>query len=251
VILPKVKPLADDITVGLPRPAFSSLDSLIYNRLFTGVGLSPEEGVAARLFLRSLAELQAKQDQAMVIAITQGAIARIQLNHERDSLLLGLLSNDADRELLASRLSTAPIGGGRRGRSGNPSGVEVPAGMQAGGSRSGGRGRVGVGSSLQEVPAASFDDVLFNLLFNGIPLSVDQESTAKALLTTYRQKVAATVPEPMPFQLRLQGTAGAVMQPQTREALLAILSNDADRAVVDSRIVVEVRVVNRQPPPRT
>lgn len=248
-VLPKATAIANDVTVGPPRPAFSSLDSLIYNRLFTGVALSQDEEMAARLLLSRLIELQAKQDQAVVIAGTQSAVARIQLNHERDSLLLALLPDDSDRALLGSRLTNAPIGGGRRGRSGNPPGLEVPAGMQMGGPRSGGRGRVGGGTPPQEVPASAvFDDVLFNVLFNGISLSPEQQSTARSLLTTYRQKVAATLPEPMPFQLRLQGSAGVIMQPESREALLAILSNDSDRAVVDSRIVVDVRVVNRQPP---
>jgi hypothetical protein len=90
--------------------------------------------------------------------------------------------------------------------------------------------------------------VLFALLFDGINLSPDQEATARSILTTYRQKVAATIPDPLPFQLRMVGTADVLMRPESRAALLAILSSDADRAIVDSRIVTEVRVVNRQLP---
>jgi hypothetical protein len=250
IVLPTVK-VNDGVVVGTPRVTFTSLDSLFYNRLFTGVSLSADQELAARLLLSKLLELQVQQDRAAAIAGTQGTVARIQLSHERDSLLLALLSNDADRDLLASRLTTVPTGGGRRGRSGNGAQVEVPVGAM-GGPRSGGRGRVsGSGATLQEVPVtAVFDDVLFNVLFNGIPLSAEQVATARSVLTTYRQKVATTIPEPMPWQLKLEGTADVVMQPASRDALLAILSNDSDRAVVDSRIVTEVRVVNRQPPPK-
>ena len=120
-----------------------------------------------------------------------------------------------------------------------------------GGPRSGGRGRVaGAGGSPQEIPASgAVEDVLFGLLLNGISLTPEQDASAHSILRTYRQKIVASLPEPMPFQLRLQGTADVLMRPESRAALLAILSNDADRAVVDSRIAVEVRVVNRQPPP--
>lgn len=229
--------------------AFSQLDSLIYDRLFTGVVLSPDQQMAARLFLSNLAAIQAKQDQTMIAANVQSAVARIRVNQERDSSLLALLATDADRDTLTARLSSVQMGGGRRGRSASPM-TEVPIGAM-GGPRSGGRGRVGGnGASLQEVPVGTvIDDVLFGILFNGISLSAEQDATAHSVLKTYRQKIAATLPEPMPFQLRLQGTADVVMRPESRATLLAILSNDADRAVVDSRIIVEVRVVNRQIPP--
>jgi len=248
ILLPPMK-AGDGVTVGIPRPVFSQLDSLIYDRLFHGVALSADQEIAARLLLSTLSALQAKQDQAIVVANVQNTVLRIRLNQERDSLLLSLLSNDADRDVLSARLKSIQLGGGRRGRSGNAT-SEVPAGPM-GGQRSGARGRVGgAGSSLQEVPASgSIDDLLFGILFNGIPLSPEQEAAGRTVLTTYRQKIAPTIPEPMPFQLRLQGTTDVLMRPESRAALLAILSSDADRAVVDSRILTEVRVVNRTLPP--
>jgi len=39
-----------------------------------------------------------------------------------------------------------------------------------------------------------------------------------------------------------------LMRPESRTTLLAILSNDADRAVVDSRILTETRVTVVRPP---
>ena len=238
--------------VGAARPAFSQLDSLIYDRLFTGVTLSADQEIAARVLLRGLAELQAKQDQAMITNNVQSAVARIRINQERDSSLLALVSNDADRDVLAARLTSAPMGGGRRGRSGNTTG-DVPVGPM-GGPRSSGRGRVGGdGTSPREVPAIDgVENALFGILFNGISLSADQDAAARSILETYRQKITSAVPEPLPFQLRLQGTAGVIMRPESRTAVLAILSTDTDRAIVDSRILTEVRVVNRQlaPPAR-
>lgn len=246
-LLPPMK-AGDGVIVATPRPAFSQLDSLIYDRLFSGVTLSADQEIAARLLLSSLSALQAKQDQAMVVANVQSSVARIHLNQERDSSLLSLVSSDADREVLAARLRSMQLGGGRRGRSGNST-TDIPAGP-VGGQRSGGRGRVGGGSSLQEVPASgSIDDAIFGVLFNGIALSPEQDAAGRSILTAYRQKIAPTIPEPMPFQLRLQGTTDVLMRPESRAALLAILANDADRAVVDSRILTEARIVNRQPPP--
>jgi len=231
------------------RAAFSQLDSLIYDRLFVGVALSADQQMAARLFLSNLAQIQAKQDQAMVTANVRSTVDRLRLTQERDSSLLSLLTNDADRDVLAARLTSVQMGGGRRGRSGNPT-AEVPIGPM-GGPRSGGRGRVaGAGASLQEIPATNaIDDVLFGILLNGISLTPEQDAAAHSILKTHRQKIVSALPEPMPFQLRLQGTADVLMRPESRAALLAILSSEADRAVVDSRIVVEVRVVNRQLPP--
>jgi beta-lactamase regulating signal transducer with metallopeptidase domain len=248
VLLPPMK-VGDGVRVGTPRPVFSPLDSLIYDRLFNGVVLSPDQEIAARLLLSSLSALQTKQDQAMVVANVQTTVARIRLNQERDSSLLALVSNDVDRDVLAGRLNSMQLGGGRRGRSSNPT-SEVPAGP-TGGQRGGARGRVGGGgSSLPAAPASGLvDDAIFGILFNGISLSPDQDAAGRSILTAYRQKVAATIPEPMPFQLRLQGTTDVLMRPESRAALLAILANDADRAVVDSRILTDVRIVNRQLPP--
>jgi beta-lactamase regulating signal transducer with metallopeptidase domain len=248
-LLPPAK-IGEGAIVGVPRPAFSQLDSLIYDRLFTGVTLSADQEIAARLFLRSLSALQAKQDQALVASNVQSAIVRVRLTQERDSSLLSLVSTDADRDLLAARLTSTPMGGGRRGRSSNPT-TEIPVGMQMGGPRSGGRGRVSGGdASRQAVPVFQvIDDVMFGILFNGISLSTDQEAAARSTLKTYREKIAQSIPEPTPFLLRLQGATSVVMRPESRDALMAILSNDADREVVGSRIVVEVLVVNRRPTP--
>ena len=252
VMPPPVKS-TDAVIVGIPRRAFSQLDSLIYDRLFAGLKLSSDQETAARLFLSSLAALQVQQDRSMVPRNVQSTVARLRLTQERDSALLVLFADDADRALLTSRLAAMQgggIGGGRRGRSSNPSGTDVPAGMSVGGPRSGGRGRVGGGDTSQQAAQISnvIDDVVFGLLFNGISLSAEQDASARSILSSYRQKITATIPDPLPFQLRLQGTDNVVMRPESRAALLAILSNDADRDAVSSRIVVEVRVVNRQPP---
>lgn len=227
VILPAMKVVADDVIVGAPRPVFTGADSLVYDRLFTGVQLTPDQELAARLLLSNLAQLQVQQDRQLLVDGVQGAIARLQISNERDSSLFALLPNEADRDLVVSRLNALQVGGGRRGR-----------------------GRVGGGGSTQEMPTAgSVDDVIFNLAFTGISLSAEQQASARSIITTYRQKLSATLPDPLPFQLRMQGTTGVLMRPESRTALLAILSNDADRAVVDSRIVTESRVVIVRPPP--
>jgi beta-lactamase regulating signal transducer with metallopeptidase domain len=253
IILPTMRARGDDVVVKTPRPAFSQLDSLIYDRLFAGVRLAPDEEIAARLLLGNLAAIQAKQDVSILVTATEGLVARMRLKQERDSTLLSLVSTDAERDLLAPRLAATQVGGGRRGRSGNPPGLsEVPVG-QVGGPRSGGGARGRVGGGAEVVPSDGaieglIDDVQFRMLFGGITVTPEQEAAAKAALSAYRQKIIATMPAPLPFQLRLQGPSNVVMSPEGRTALLAILSSDADRTVVDSRIVVEVRVINRPAP---
>lgn len=251
-ILPTMKAVGDDVIVAPPaRPAFSAADSLFYDRLFTGVQLPPDQELAARLLLSNLAQLQVDQDRQLLVSGVQNALVRLQIGKERDSALFALLPNDADRELIGSRLAAMQLGGGRRGRSANPPGLTLPVDVPVGGGARG-RGRVGGGgggASTQEVPvSASIDDVIFNSVFDGVALSAEQQVTARSILSTYRQKLVATIPDPVPFQLRMQGTTGVLMRPESRTTLLAILSNDADRAVVDSRILTETRVTVVRPP---
>lgn len=233
-------------------PTQQPVDS-IFNRLFDGVALTASQAAQARDLIGKLAVVQAEQDRATMAVFVQSVVARMTVQARRDSALRALVANDADRALLNSRLGQ--FGGGRRGRSGS----EAPAqgldplgggrgGGGAGGGLGGGRGRVGGAGFpvLQEVPVGvALSDVIYQRLFEGIALAPEQEASARTIIADAQQAMSALISEPPMVELRMLTTGAVLMSAESRATLLGLLATDADRALVDSRIAIETRVVRR------
>jgi len=144
--------------------------------------------------------------------------------------------------------SRVPLGGGRRGRSGGggspPSGAEAIGGMR-------GRGRVG-GPTLTrdaQLSVTSTDEALGRLLV-GIVLTPEQEASARAIIDASREELIAAMPDLPMTRLWLLNTGGVAMRAESRNALSALLTNDADRSLLESRIAVETRTIVKRGEPR-
>jgi len=107
-----------------------------------------------------------------------------------------------------------------------------------------GRGRVGgptfVGSAQFSV--ASVEDQ-YRRLFDGITLTPEQEAGARAILDAATEKFLAALPELPMTELRLANAGRVSMRAESRDSLAALLTNDADRALLESRAVVETRTI--------
>jgi len=85
---------------------------------------------------------------------------------------------------------------------------------------------------------AMMSDLTFRRLFNGISLTADQESAARLLITSTQNAIAAGRPRLERAVLKVNPITGVVaMRAESAEALVALASNDADRATVRSRIM--------------
>jgi hypothetical protein len=136
----------------------------------------------------------------------------------------------------------ARVGGGGRGAA--P--VVVGTTGMAGGGRVGGGGRGGAGNVLREVNVTDF---LFQRYFDGIALTPQQEGDARTILTKMQADMQALAPPvPQRFITRVPFSNQVVMSPESAAAFAAILSNDADRATLQSRIRVEVIRAIEAPP---
>jgi hypothetical protein len=99
-------------------------------------------------------------------------------------------------------------------------------------------------------------EATFHRLFDGIQLTADQESSAGALITRTQQEMQALMPPPFAWfslnrdsgfvytlnrdsgVVRMNWDPGRVRMPaESASALIALVSNDADRAKLQSRIV--------------
>jgi hypothetical protein len=198
-----------------------------------------------------------------------------------DSTLENLLTSESDKALLHSRFIPQVPGG--RGRSGGGGGgvgagavtggfvgdsvfingggrgarvggggrgaapVVVGSAGMAGGGRVGGGGRGGAGNVMTEVEATDF---VFHRYFDGIALTPQQEGDARTILTKMQADMRALAP-PVPQRIiaRVPFSNQVIMSPESAAAFAAILTNDADRATLQSRIRVEV-VRTIEAPPR-
>jgi len=114
-----------------------------------------------------------------------------------------------------------------------------------GGGRGGGRGgAVGLTPNQAVLDSISanmntlISDLTFHRLFDGISLAPAQESAARSLIVSTQNAIAAGRPKLESAVLRVNPVTGLVaMRAESASALVALASNDADRATVRSRIV--------------
>jgi len=101
---------------------------------------------------------------------------------------------------------------------------------------------------LTEIPVADF---LFNRYFDGIDMTPQQQADAKILLSKMQEDLRSLAPPPSPpvFMWRPFSNQ-VVMSQENADAFAAILSSDADRATLRSRIATEVLVRPSERPPR-
>lgn len=265
--IPPIPPIREGAS--LPAPAQPTLPSAVrgtdslFERLFAGIALTPDQEAVARAQIFRLQLAQQAQMATFVKALTEMLPIRVALQAQADSSLLGLLDNEDDRAVVRSRLVPQVPGG--RGRSGGP-------GTQLGGRRGGfvgdtmimrggragvaldfppaggGRGaRVG-GGGRGSVSLADAADNLFHRLFDGVALSPEQESGARTIIAKMQADLRALGPAVPPTIISVRPfTNQIVMSPESAATLAAILTNDADRATLQSRITIEVRVITTPP----
>jgi hypothetical protein len=208
--------------------------------LFDGITLTPDQEAKARALLTGLEAEQIAQNAILFQAVTSTLSKRVSLQAQRDSALRALLTSDADRATFDERV--APPAAGRGGRSGGPPPGSLGDGR--GGGRRGAGGGDGSpggrgGGGGRGVPTLVIVDATFHRLFDGITLSTEQEATARDLITRTQQDLQAITLPPPPQHLVWRPVIGVVvMQAESESALAALLTNDADRATLQSRISV-------------
>lgn len=245
---------------GIPQPVDS-----FFKRLFEGITLTRDQEVKARDLLARLHQEQIAQDRSAAMSLVGNRLEGVARNPQRDSALRTLLTNDADRATFDARVAQGPGGGrrsggpgsdssgvGRRGGGGGGRGDTIDPRFRIGGGagRRGGRGdsmsvagdtaaaaaRVLV-EDVRVTLTALMAEATFHRLFDGISLTADQAASARALITKTQQETQAwrTRPEVL---LRMNWATGTVsMRAASASALMELVSNDADRAKLQSRIV--------------
>lgn len=255
--VPPIPPIRDGASLPTlvqpaPTPVVRGTDSL-FERLFAGIALTPDQATAAREQIVRLQLAQLAQMATFIKSLTESLPVRTAIQAEADSALLALLDNEDDRAIVRSRF-VAQVPGGR-GRSGG-SGAQMPGGRSGfvgdtvilgggRGARVGGGGRGGAGPSVDPAEA------MLRRLFNGVSLSTEQESGARTIITKMQADMRAlgpAVPQTI-FAVR-PFTNDIVMSPESAEALAAILTNDGDRAILRSRIIIEIVRAPTAPPAR-
>ncbi|HEY4215779.1 MAG TPA: M56 family metallopeptidase [Gemmatimonadaceae bacterium] len=222
-------------------------DSALFHQLFDGISLTPSQQAAAH---ELLAHLMLQQLVANVSSITSSEQARSQQQAvlaARDSALRALAPTDDDRALLASRMAGGArgrvpmppdgLGGGRGGRSGG-SGVGNGAPVVTGGAR----GRSGGAAP----PSSVTIEMQFNRLFDGITLTPEQAARARMTIGIALQAMQRLAPRPATY-IEPQASGLIAVQPDGATALLSILPNEADRQVLQTRIVVAVPTPSTPP----
>jgi hypothetical protein len=265
-------------TVGPAQASPQEADS-VFERLFNGIALTQDQAAKARELIDQLEAAQVAQMASTVRALLAAMPLRQAIQAHADSTLENLLTNESDKTLLYSRFipqvpggrgrsggggararavsgglvgdSVFINGGGRGGRVGGGGRGAAPVvvgttGM-AGGGRVGGGGRGGAGNMMTEVEATDF---VFHRYFDGIALTPQQEGDARTILTKMQADLRAVNP-PVPATIiaRPPFSNQVIMSPESAAAFAAILTNDADRATLQSRIRVEV-VRTIEAPPR-
>ncbi len=231
---------------GAANKVDARLSDVVFDRLFDGIVLSETQAANACAILVRLEQEQATQDVSAA-ATMQAMQARAQmLRVQRDSALRALVTTEADRATLDARLAGNAPGG--RGRSAGP-GVDGAVGGRRGGgagadqlpgARQGGRGARGGGSG-PEILAAEVNnlmvDIMFHRYFDGITLSAEQETTARAAIAQTQEQIR-TETRPAAPVIRVDNFSGLIrMSDAGAAALSALVSSDADKATLQARIV--------------
>ncbi|MEX2284256.1 MAG: M56 family metallopeptidase [Gemmatimonadota bacterium] len=135
--------------------------------------------------------------------------------------------------------TTGTRGGGRGVARGGGGGAR--GGGDAGGGRGGRDGAPDLPAerALLERYNTMLVEAVYNRFFNGMSLTPEQEAAARDLITRTQVETTAQRPQIQPVALRLNRRTGMVsMQAESAAELLALVSNEADRATLQSRIVI-------------
>jgi beta-lactamase regulating signal transducer with metallopeptidase domain len=214
----------------------------MFDWLFEGIVLTPEQEARARYLLTMLETRQRLQDEVTRAQATLAQAKAAALDAERNASLRELLASDADRTTFDANVAKSARTGkvfwlvSARADSLNPKRVRLV-----------GRGQViwfdrvdsmftPYSKTLPAFRRFSADGAM-HALFEGISLSADQAARARALIDKTDQAVDSERPSrPTPI-LRFEATTGTVSIRVPADAeLLALLTNDADRAKLQSRI---------------
>jgi beta-lactamase regulating signal transducer with metallopeptidase domain len=237
----------------------------IFEYLFAGIVLPPNVEATARALVNQLEVAQAEQSLNTMKALIAAAPLRQAIQAQADTGLEALLTNDADRAVLHGRfVPQVPggRGGGRSstlvgdsmfvlaaGRGGRVGGAGLAAAPDIGGGRGRGGGRVGGGGAVSATAAADAVELMFRRFFDGISLTPHQESDARVIIGKMQADMRALNPIVPPTIIARRPYSNMVtMSPETAAAFASLLSNDADRATLQSHIVIEVRRVIETPP---
>ena len=95
---------------------------------------------------------------------------------------------------------------------------------------------------------ANVGDAVFAYLFQGIGLSSDQEVSARKIIVDAQQAMQSLIPQPPLTELRLLTSGAVLVRPESKIALMAFVSSDGDRDLLEQRIAQENRVVKTAQP---
>lgn len=97
--------------------------------------------------------------------------------------------------------------------------------------------------------AVDLTELIFHRWFEGIALTPQQESDARAIIGKMQADMRAVSPPAPPTIIARRPFSNLVtMSPESAVAFASLLSNDADRATLQSHIVIEVRRTLETPP---
>jgi beta-lactamase regulating signal transducer with metallopeptidase domain len=193
----------------------------VFDRLFDGIALTPRKANRARETITALVVAQIAQDQTTQQTLAAILHKRAAIIAQRDSALMALISNDADRALFISRVSS--VTPGARGRS-------MSAGTDSAGY--GRRGRAGGGGRGSM-------DATYSRLLDGISLTPEQEASARDVIEQTQRALLRVFPVLEPVRLTMfSASTPVIMQAESQSALEALVGTEADRQTLRSRIVV-------------
>ena len=221
----------------------AQLPTTIYNRLFDGISLTPDQEAKAREIIDNLIRTQAALQDSIQPALAAYVSSLNSMRAVRDSALVRLLSSDTARATLMSRL--VPAAGGRRGGGGGaapPNAQTAPgSGGRGGGGGRGdpaGRGATPGGGRGQPLDPQAAVDLAFTRLFSGISLTPEQETEARAAIAKQLDdQRAAVAPRARQVVAVPMLDSTVVMEVRSDSALMALIANDADRQKLRGRIV--------------
>jgi len=80
-------------------------------------------------------------------------------------------------------------------------------------------------------------DAMYHRFFDGIAMSPENEASARAIIQNAQTELSALLPAPQLPHLQLRPQLGiVVMRPEGETSLASLLTSDADRATLHSRI---------------